>query len=153
MLMGRTILGAVVGLVMAVTTIMLIEFAGRSSSTPSAGGLYVLLWVVCGAFSLWIWHRFVLWYALPMAMVFALQLPGHWTTSRSAQHVIVAAFFTAGLAIVARFRPRHHLDYLNAAFSIAEALLWLGFYVAINLQLSSQAPGTQKLDEPFLSRI
>ncbi len=120
--------------------VILIDFSGLSRSSPQADGLHALLWAVCVAFSLWIWHRFGLWYSLLIAMVFVLPLPGHWTTSRSAQHVIVAAFYAAGLAIVATFRSRDRLDYLNAAYSIAEALLWLGVYLAINLQLSSLNP-------------
>ena len=41
-----------------------------------------------------------------------------------------------GLFTVAAVRPRHRLTYLNNRYSIAEALLWLGIYLAINLQLS-----------------
>ena len=37
---------------------------------------------------------------------------------------------------MAAVRPRHRLTYLNNRYSIAEALLWLGIYLAINLQLS-----------------
>ena len=33
--------------------------------------------------------------------------------------------------------PRYRFTYLNNEYSIAEALLWLGIYLAINLQLSS----------------
>jgi uncharacterized membrane protein YgcG len=43
---------------------------------------------------------------------------------------------------VATVRSRHRFDYLDEAYSIAEALLWLGIYLAINLQLSSlKLPG------------
>jgi hypothetical protein len=41
------------------------------------------------------------------------------------------------LIIVAVVRSRHRFTYLNEAYSIAESLLWLGIYLAINLQLSS----------------
>ena len=34
-------------------------------------------------------------------------------------------------------RSRHRFDYLDEAYSLVEALLWLGIYLAINLQLSS----------------
>jgi uncharacterized membrane protein YgcG len=34
-------------------------------------------------------------------------------------------------------RSRHRFDYLNEDYSLAEALLWLGIYLAINLQLST----------------
>ena len=70
-------------------------------------------------------------------MIFVVWLPGHWTSSHSAQHLIVAAFYAAGLAAVAAVRSRHRFTYLDDAYSIAEALLWLGIYLAINLQLSS----------------
>ena len=38
---------------------------------------------------------------------------------------------------MAAVRPRYRFTYLDDAYSIAEALLWLGIYLAINLQLSS----------------
>jgi hypothetical protein len=79
--------------------------------------------------SLWIWHRFGLPYAFLAAMIFVIWLAPYWTSSHSTQHAIVAAFYAAGLIAVIALRPRDH--------SIAEALLWLGLYIAINLQLSS----------------
>lgn len=87
--------------------------------------------------SLWIWHRFGLPYAPLAAMIFVVWLPSYFTGSPSAQHLIVAGFYAAGLLTVIAVRPRHRLTYLNGRFSIAEALLWLGIYLAINLQLSS----------------
>ena len=33
-------------------------------------------------------------------------------------------------------RSRHRYDYLDGAYSLAEAFLWLGIYLAVNLQLS-----------------
>jgi hypothetical protein len=78
--------------------------------------------------SLWIWRRFGFAYAFLAAMIFVLWLPGYWTASHSAQHVIVAAFYAAGLIA---------FTYLNDEYSIVEALLWLGIYLATNLQLSS----------------
>ena len=100
---------------------------GMEYLVPAAGALA----------SLWIWHRFGLTYAFPAAMIFVVWLPGYWTASRSAQHLIVAAFYGAGLIAIAAVRPRHRFTYLNNGYSIAEALLWLGIYLAINLQLSS----------------
>ena len=79
--------------------------------------------------SLWIWHRFGLPYAFLAAMIFVVWLSPYWTSSHPAQHVIVAVFYATGLIAVIAARPRDH--------SIAEALLWLGLYLAINLQLSS----------------
>jgi membrane protein YdbS with pleckstrin-like domain len=86
--------------------------------------------------SLWIWNRFGLFYAFLAAMIFIVWLPGYWTSSHSAQHMIVAAFYAVGLLAVIAVRPRHRFTYLNDEYSIAEALLWLGIYLAINLQLS-----------------
>lgn len=87
--------------------------------------------------SLWIWHRFGLWYAFVAAMIFAVFLPGYWTSSHSTQRLLIALFYGAGLAIVAAVRSRHRLDYLNEEYSFVEAALWLGTYLAINLQLPS----------------
>ena len=70
-------------------------------------------------------------------MIFAVFLPGYWTSSHSAQHVIVAVFYAIGLVCVAAVRSRHRFDYVEDAYSLAEAFLWLGIYLAINLQLSS----------------
>jgi hypothetical protein len=88
-------------------------------------------------FSLWIWRRFLLSYAFLAAMIFVLFLPAYWTSSLSAQHVIVAGFYATGLAGVAAVRSRHRFDYLEETYSLVEAFLWLGIYLAINLQLSS----------------
>jgi hypothetical protein len=88
-------------------------------------------------FSLWIWRRFGLSYAFLAAMIFVLFLPGYWTSSREAQHAIIAGFYATGLAGVAAVRSRHRFDYLAKAYSLVEAFLWLGIYLAINLQLLS----------------
>ena len=70
-------------------------------------------------------------------MIFALFLPGYWTSSHAAQHVIVAVFYAAGLVCIAAIRSRHRFDYLDGAYSLVEAFLWLGIYLAVNLKLSS----------------
>lgn len=57
-------------------------------------------------------------------------------SSRSVVRV-VAACYAAGLLTVAALGSRHRFTYLHDEYSIAEALLWLGIYLAINLQLSS----------------
>jgi hypothetical protein len=88
-------------------------------------------------FSLWILRRFGLSYAFLAAMIFVLFLPGYWTSSHSAQHLIVAVFYAAGLVGVASVGPRHRFDYIEEAYSLVEAFLWLGIYLAINLKLSS----------------
>ena len=87
--------------------------------------------------SLWVWHRFGLWYAFLAAMIFLFFLPDYWTSSHSARHLIVAIFYSAGLAVVALGRSRHRFDYLDDDYSLVEAMLWLGIYLPINLQLSS----------------
>jgi hypothetical protein len=106
-------------------------FRGQSYSmeffVPAAGAIA----------SLWIWRRFGLPYAFLAAMIFAASLPGYWTASRSAQHLIVVAFYAAALIVVAAVRPSYRFTYLDTGYSIVEALLWLGIYLAINLQLSS----------------
>lgn len=101
---------------------------GRALSSAVAAGAIL---------SLWIGYRFGLPYAFLAAMIFVVWMPGSWTSSHSAQHAIVAAFYTAGLIAIVRVRPRYRFTYLDNQYSIAEALLWLGIYLAINLQLSS----------------
>jgi hypothetical protein len=86
--------------------------------------------------SLWIWYRFNLWYAFPAAMIFAIFLPGYWTPSHSAQHVFIALFYAAGLICIAPVRSRHRFDYLEGAYSLSEAFLWLGIYLILNLKIS-----------------
>jgi hypothetical protein len=70
-------------------------------------------------------------------MVFIVWVPDYWTSSVSAQHVIIAGVYAIGMVCVIAVRSRHRLDYLNGDYSLAEAFLWLGIYLAINLQLSS----------------
>ncbi len=100
--------------------------AGIASS--SSHGTEFLAFAAGAVFSFWIWHRFGLWYAFPAAMIFIVFLPGYWTSTPWEQHVIIAVFYAAGLAGV-----------IVSGDSLAEALLWLGVYTAMNLQLSSLA--------------
>jgi hypothetical protein len=95
------------------------------------------------AFSLWIWRRFGLSYAFLGAMIFVRFLPGDWTSSREVQRAIIAVFYATGLAAVVRVRSSHRFDYLDKAYSVVEAFLWFGIYLAINLQLSSLNLGAQ----------
>jgi hypothetical protein len=111
-------------------------FSGRPYS-PKPEGTEFLVPGAGAIVSLWIWRRFGLPYASLAAMIFVLWLPGHWTSSHSAQHLIVAAFYAAGLIAVAAVRSRHRFAYLNDGYSMVEALLWLGIYLVTNLQLSS----------------
>ena len=108
-------------------------FTGRPYS-PKLESLVPAAGVV---FSLWIWRRFGLWYAFLASMIFAIFLPGSWTSSHWAQHVIVAVFYATGLICITAVRSRHHFDYLDDFYSLAEAFLWLGIYLAINLQVST----------------
>lgn len=99
---------------------------------------------ICGAvFSLWIWHRFGLWYAFAAAMVFTYFVPGYWTESPAERHVIVALFYAMGLICLIAVRSRHRVDYVEHDYSLAEAFLWFGIYLAINLQLSGMQLSAQ----------
>jgi hypothetical protein len=111
-------------------------FSGRAYS-PMPDSILSLVPAAGGLSSLWIWRRFGLWYAFLAAMVFVLFLPGHWTSSHAAQHVIVALLYAIGLVGVIALRSRHHVNYVEDDYSLVEAFLWLGIYLAINLQLSS----------------
>jgi hypothetical protein len=122
--------------------IQIVFFSGVPYS-PQPGPAQSLVPAAAAVFSLWIWHRFGLWYAFLFAMIFVIFLPDFWTSSHPAQHVILAAFYFAGLIRVAAVRSRHRFDYLDDHYSLVEALLWLGIYLAFNLKLSSLAAPTQ----------
>jgi hypothetical protein len=119
--------------------IQAVFFSGRTYS-PQPDAVQSLVPAAGVVFSLWIWRRFGLSYSFFAAMIFVVFLPGYWTSSRSAQHAIVAAFYAIGLMIVNTVHSRHRLDYLDDTYSLAEALLWLGIYLAINLKVSSLDP-------------
>jgi hypothetical protein len=70
-------------------------------------------------------------------MLFALVLAGYTTSSHPTQHVMVALQYAIRLICVIAVRSRHHFEYVEDDDSTVEALLWLGVYLAINLQLSS----------------
>ena len=108
---------------------------GSASYAPEPFGLQFMVPAAGAVFSFWIWRRFGLWYAFLATMVFAVFLPGHWTSSHSAQHVIVALFYAIGLLAVIAIRHRHRFDHLRDDYSLVEALLWLGVYLALNLEL------------------
>jgi hypothetical protein len=116
-----------------------LQLALFSSSPYSSrpGAAQALVPAAGAVFSLWIWRRFGLAYAFLAAMIFTVFLPGCWTLSHSTQHVFIAVFYAIGLAAVAAARSRHRCDYLDEAYSLVEAMLWLGIYLAINLKLSS----------------
>jgi len=55
---------------------------------------------------------------------------------------------------VLALRSRHRFTYLNTKFSIAEALLWLGIYLAINLQLLAiNLPGRWLVDYQAIPEV
>jgi hypothetical protein len=111
-------------------------FSGNPYS-PKPDAAQALVPAVGVVFSLWIWRRFGLSYAFLAAMIFVIFLPGYWTSSPTAQHLIVAGFYAIGLGVVATVHSRHRFDYLEEAYSLVEAFLWLGIYLTIDLQLSS----------------
>ena len=102
------------------------QSSGAETMAPIAGSIL----------SFWIWHRFGLPYFFFAGMIGPLWLPFLWTAPSTVRHLSVIALYAIALAAVLRLRPRYHQSYLNQRFSIAEALLWFGIYVAINLQLS-----------------
>ena len=109
-------------------------FSG-SPYSPRPDAAQALVPAAGAIFSLWIWRRFGLSYAFLAAMIFVVFLPGYWTSSHSAQHLIVAGFYATGLVAVAAVRSQHRFDYLEAGYSLVEALLWLGIYLTLNLKL------------------
>jgi hypothetical protein len=102
----------------------------------SSRGIQFVVPAIGAIASLWIWYRFNLWYAFPAAMIFAIFPPGCWTPSHSAQLVFIAVLYAAGLICIARVRSRHRFDYLEDAYSLSEAFLWLGIYLIFNLKIS-----------------
>jgi hypothetical protein len=112
-------------------------FLLNGAGSPKTDGTDFLIPTIGAIASLWIWHRFGLSYAFLAAMIFIPWLTVCWTSSHMAQHLIVAAFYSAGLIAVAILRFPHRFTYLDERYSIAEAFLWLGIYLACNLQLSS----------------
>lgn len=126
---------AVCSVVFLCAGMQVVFFSGNYSPRPDP---HQSLVPAAGAvFSLWIWRRFGLSYAFLAAMVFVRFLPGYWISSYEVQRVIIVVFYATGLAGVAAVRSRHRFDYLDRAYSVVEAFLWLGIYLAINLLLSS----------------
>jgi hypothetical protein len=107
-----------------------------SGLVQSSHGIQFVIPAVGAIASLWIWYRFNLWYAFPAAMIFAIFLPECWTPSHTMQHVFIAGLYAAGLICIAPIRSRHRFDYLEDAYSLSEALLWLGLYLVFNLKIS-----------------
>jgi hypothetical protein len=94
--------------------------------------------IVCGALaSFLVYRRLGLLYTFIAAMTFVACLPHYWTSSQTAQHIILAGLYAIGLLLTIRVRRQHRFDYLDDEYSAIEAFLWLGLYLTINLQLSS----------------
>src|SRR5208282_626661 len=66
-------------------------FGGRPYS-PKPDVMEFLVPAAGAIASLWIWRRFGFAYAFLAAMIFIIFLPGYWTQSHEAQHLIVAVF-------------------------------------------------------------
>ncbi len=125
--------GSVVFLCMGMDCIL---FSGRPL-LPASDAAHSLVPAAGAVFSLWIWRRFGLWYAFLAAMIFAVFLSGYWTSSDAAQRAIVVLVYVVELICIAALRTRHRFDYLEDGYSAAEAFLWVGIYVAVNLKLLS----------------
>ena len=113
-----------------------LDFALFSGVPYSSREIQFVVPAIGAIASLWIWYRFNLWYAFPAAMIFAIFLPGYWTPSHSAQHVFISVLYAAGLICIVPIRSRHRFDYLEDAYSLSEAFLWLGVYLIFNLKIS-----------------
>jgi hypothetical protein len=103
-------------------------FSGGSYSQRSMESVVPAAGIIA---SIWIWRRFGLHYAFFGAMVLVPWMAYDLTSSHVAQHLIVVAFYAAGLSAVAALRSP------DTEYSVAEALLWFGIYLAINIQLST----------------
>ena len=112
--------------------------SGRS--VLSAQGEMFVISGVGAAFSLWLWYRFGLWYAFVAAMIFTPFLPAYWIPSHSLQLCLICVLYAAGLVCIAAVRSRHRFDYLEQGYSLAEAFLWLGIYLALNLKITAISP-------------
>lgn len=99
---------------------------GPKPLAPAAGSML----------SLWLWRRFGFWYALPAAMIFVPFLVAGCTSSLPAQHVIDAGLYAFGLVLIAVAGSRQRID-PGHPYALAEAFLWIGIYLAMNLKLSS----------------
>ncbi len=86
---------------------------------------------------LWIWLRFGIPYAFPAALLFYAFLPGHWITVRESERIVIVLGFVVGLFLLRSRRETVAGSFLEREYSFAEALLWLGMYLALNLQLTS----------------
>jgi hypothetical protein len=100
------------------------------STTPST------LLAAAALLSIWIWYRFDLWYTFLLAMVFVALLPPS-TLSSTEHRLLVLALYAAALFVIVRIRPRDRLDALNQTYSLAEAFLWLGIFLTLNLKLDA----------------
>jgi hypothetical protein len=122
-----------VGLLCLGTQAAFFSYPYAAKPTPATS----LVPVLGALLSVWIWRRFGLWYFFLAAMGFVALLPGHWTSSLAAQHLAIALLYAVGLLLLSATRPREDFLAPREAHSLAEALLWLGIYLALNLRLSA----------------
>jgi hypothetical protein len=130
-------------------------FAGNNFD--SSQGALLLVSGAGAGFSLWLWYRSGLWYAFPAAMIFTVFLPAYWTPSQSVQRCCICVLYAAGLVCIAAIRSRHRFDYLEQGYSLAEAFLWLGIYLVLNLKITdtsvpflwSSTHSTSEVTAPF----
>jgi len=78
--------------------------------SPTPDAIHFLVPAAGAAFSLWIWRRFGLWYAFVAAMIFAIFVPGYWTSSHPAQHGVIALLYALGLIIIVALRSQPRVD-------------------------------------------
>ncbi len=121
----------------AVCSVVFLCFGLESLHPPLPRELQFVMPAAGAILSLWIWRRFGLAYSFLAALIFTAFVPDTWTSSPTARHSIVAAFYASGMISLTAIRPRYRFTYLDPEFSIAEALLWLGIYLSINLKLAS----------------
>lgn len=104
--------------------------------------------------SLWIWYRFGLPYIFLIAMLLIAGLPAGWHLPPSSHRIIVAITYFAGIAAFVAVRPQFRATYLDGQYSIAEALLWFGLYLDLNLQLpiGDLIRFFRYVDHPFIEK-
>ena len=113
---------------------------GRDHFGAGSDHVEVVILAVCAAFALWTWQRFGYWYSFVVAMVFTAVTPHYITRSPAAQHALLAALYAAGIAGIIAVGSRHRVDHMQRFYSVAEAFLWAGIYLSINLVLSVLHP-------------
>ena len=111
--------------------------AGVQTLLSGSGNRSEVATAIAGAaLCIWCWYRFGFAYAPLAAMAFVPWLATSLTQSIEGRVIIIATLYAAGLAVVCVLRQSQRYTYLTERCSIAEALLWLGTYLAINVHLA-----------------